>query len=107
MNDVKYDTAIGRMPGFYHMHYVNVLDYFKTDCNAYVMVKKQTTTEVPLFSYKGKDNKIIKWVPIFQEALSRTFKSKGALVYIVQNNSQVPDVRDDLLTANANYGASV
>ena len=36
----------------------------------------------------------------------RTFVSKGPLVYIAQENSEVTDVGDDHLTANSHYGAS-
>ena len=42
------------------MHYVNVLGEFKTDYDAYVLLKKQTSPEVPLVSDKDKENKIIK-----------------------------------------------
>ena len=37
---------------------------------------------------------------------SRTFGSKGVLAYIMQENSDIPDDRDDPLTVNSNYGAS-
>ena len=59
-NDVKYYTAIGRTPEFDNMHYVNVLGEFKTEYGAYVLLKKQTSPEVPLVSDKDKEKKIIK-----------------------------------------------
>ena len=72
----------------------------------YALLKKQTSPEVPLVSNKDKEKKIIKWVPLFEDALSRKFGSKGPLVYIVQYSDNIPDVGDDNLTANAHYGAS-
>ena len=39
------------------MHYVNVLGEFKTECNAYVLLKKNTFPEVPVVSDKDKENK--------------------------------------------------
>ena len=51
-NDVKYYTAIGRTPNFDNMHYVNMLGEFSTGYYAYVLLKKQTSTEVPLVSDK-------------------------------------------------------
>ena len=87
------------------MHYANVLGDFKTDYNDYVLLKKLTSKEVPLVSYEDKDRKIIKWVPLFEESLSRTFGRKCPLVYIVREKSEVPNVRDVILTENSNYGA--
>ena len=65
------------------MHYVNVIGGFKTEYNAYILLKKKTSPEVPLFSDKDKEKKIIRWVPLFENALLRTFGRKGSLVYIV------------------------
>ena len=62
-NAVKYYTAIRRMPKFDNMHYVNVLGEFKTDYNAYVLLKKQNSPGVYLVNDRDKENKIIKWVP--------------------------------------------
>ena len=75
-NDVKYYTAIGWMPAFDNMQYVNVLGYLKTDYDDYVLLKKQTSHEVPLVGDKDKDKKIIKWVSIFEDVISRTFSRK-------------------------------
>ena len=77
-----------------------------TDFDAYVLINKQTSPEVPLVSDKDKDKKIIKWVPLFEEALSHIFGSKYPLVYVVRDHSDVPDVSYDPLTENAHYGAS-
>ena len=88
------------------MHYVNVIGEFNTEYDTYVLLKKQTSPEVPLRSDKDEEKKIINWVPLFEDALSRKFESKGPLVYIVHDNSEVPNVGDNTLTENAHYGAS-
>ena len=51
------------------MNYVNVLGYFKTDYDAYVLLKKNTYPEVTLVSDKDKEKKTIKWVSLFEDAL--------------------------------------
>ena len=88
------------------MNYVNVLGYFKTDQDAYVLLKKNTYPEVTLVSDKDKEKKTIKWVSLFEDALYRTFVSKGTLVYIVLENDDTTDVIYDPLIANAHYGES-
>ena len=105
-NAVKYYTAIGRTANLDNMHYVNVLGEFRTDYDAYVLLNKQSSPEVPLVSDKYTEKKIIKWVPLFEDAFSRIFRSNGPLVYIVRENSEVPDVEDYPLTANVYYVAS-
>ena len=70
------------------------------------MLKKQTFREIPFVSDKDKEKKITKWVPLFEDTMSRTFRGKGPLFYIVRENADVPDVADDPLTANAHCGAS-
>ena len=103
---VKYYTSIDRVPDFDNMHYVDVLSDFKVDYDAYMLLKKQDSPEPPLVSDKDKEKRIIKWVPMFEDALSRTFGSKGPLVYVVRENAAVPDVADDPLDHNAHYGSS-
>ena len=88
------------------MHNVSVIGEFKTDYDAYVLLKKQTYPEVTLVSDKDKQKKIIKWVPLFDDALPRPFGSKGTLVYIAQENSDFPDAISDPLMANEHYYAS-
>ena len=88
------------------MHYINVPGKFNTDYDAYFLLKKQNSPEVPLISDKYKQKKIIKRVPLFEDALLRTSGSKVTLVYIVQENAEVTNVGDYPLTVNANYGAS-
>ena len=61
------------------MHYNNVLAGFKIDYEAYRVLKKQDASDVPLTSDKDKDKKVIKWLPLFDDAMSRTFGTKGLL----------------------------
>ena len=103
---VKYYNAINRIPDFENMHYVDVLSNFKADHDAYVLLKKQTSPETPLVNDKDKEKRIIRWVPLFEDALSRTFGSKGPLVYVIRDNAEVPDVDDDPLDPNAHFGRS-
>ena len=76
------------------MHYVNVIGEFKTDYDVYVLINNKTSPEVPLVSDKYKEKTIIKWVSLFKNALLRTFGSKGPLVFILRDNSEVHDVGD-------------
>lgn len=105
-NAVRFYTSIDRVPDFDNMHYVNVLSDFKIDYDAYMLLKKQDSPDAPLVSDKDKEKRIIKWVPMFEDALSRTFGSKGPLVYVIRDHAAVPDVADDPLDENAHYGSS-
>ena len=80
---MNYYTVIVKAPNFDNMHYYNVIGGFKTKYDSYVLLKKQTSPKVPFVSDKDKEKKIIKWVPLFEDTLSRTFGSNGPLVYIV------------------------
>ena len=88
------------------MHYVNLLGEFKTDYDAYFLLKEKTSPEVTLFRDKDKEKIIIKWFPLFEDALLHIFGRKFPFVYIVRENSEVPDVDDDTLTTNEHYGRS-
>ena len=65
------------------MHYFNVLGEFNTNYNEYVLLKKKTSPEVPLINDKDKEKIIIKWVPLFEDALLCTFGRKCPLCEIV------------------------
>jgi hypothetical protein len=106
MHAMKYYDSIGRAPTDANMHYNNVLSGFKSDYEAYVLLKKQDEPEVPLIQDKDKEKKVIKWSPLFEDALSRTFGSKGPLIYILRESIDVPNEDDDPLEANAHYGSS-
>jgi hypothetical protein len=88
------------------MHYGNVLTGFKTDYEAYSLLKKQDEPDAPVVNDKDKEKKIIKWMPLFEDALSRTFGSKGPLIYVLRENANVPSEVDDPLNPNSHYGQS-
>ena len=105
-NASRYYFSINRALTFGNMHYNNVLDGFKTDYAAYLTLKKQDSPDVPLISDKDKDKKVIKWLPLFDDAMSRTFGAKGPLMYVIRENDAVPEEVDDPLDNNRHYGAS-
>ena len=102
---VKYYTNIGRTPDNTNMHYVNVLSNFKSDHEGYELLKKGDSPDTPLVNDKDKEKKIIKWVPLFEDALSRTFGSKGPLSYVIRDTVAVPAEVDDPLEPDAHYSA--
>lgn len=106
MHAAKYYTSIGRAITAANMHYGNVLTGFKTDYEAYCLLKKQDEPEAPVVNDKDKEKKIIKWMPLFEDALSRTFGSKGPLIYVLRDNAAVPTETDDPLDENCHYGQS-
>lgn len=106
MSAVKYYHAIGRIPNASNMHYANVLNGFKVDFEAYTLLRKQDEPEVPLLNDKDKEKKVIRWIPLFEDALSRSFGSKGPLIYVLRENATVESEADDPLEDNAHYGKS-
>jgi len=99
----KYYTNIGRTPDDSNMHYLNVLSGFKVDYEAYALLKKNDKPDTPMVHDKDKDKKIIKWVPLFEDALSRTFGSKGPLSYVIRETVDVPPEADDPLQADKHH----
>ena len=79
---VRYYTSIGKTPEAANIHYDNILSGFKTDYEAYSLLKKQDEPTAPVVNDKDKGKKIIKWMPLFEDALSRNFGPKGPLIYI-------------------------
>jgi hypothetical protein len=106
MNAVKYYTSVGRTPEAANMHYDNILSGFKTDYEAYCLLKKQDEPTAPVVNDKDKEKKIIKWMPLFEDALSRIFGPKGPLIYILREDVAVPAEADDPLGTNKHYGSS-
>ena len=106
MHAAKYYTSINRTMTTQDMHYANVLSNFKIEWESYEELSKQDEPEVPSIVDKDSDRKIIKWVPIFKDCLSRTYGSKGPLSYILRDDPVVPDETDDPLGINAYYGKS-
>ena len=71
----------GRVPDCNTMNYIKILAAFNTNHDAYSLVCKQDSPDSPFLKNKDKGRKIIKWVPLFEDTLSRIFGSKGPLVY--------------------------
>ena len=55
---------------------------------------------------KDMEKKVIRWAPLFEYALSRTFRCKGPLVYVLREKEAVPTEGEDTLGVNAHNGAS-
>lgn len=106
MRAAKYYDSIGRIPNEANMHYNNILSTFKTDYDAYALLRKQDAPDVPTLSDKDKEKKVIKWAPLFEDTLSRTFGSKGPLIYVIRENAEVPTEADDPLLDGCHYGDS-
>ena len=106
MNAAKYYTSITRVMNANNMHYLNVLSNFQLEWDDYESLQNQDDPTVPSINDKDNDRKVIKWVPIFLDCLSRTFGSKGPLAYVVRDDVAVPTEDDDPLEANSYYGAS-
>ena len=102
---VKYYCYIGRVPDYNNMNYINVLDYFKTDHDAYSLLRKKDSPDTPFVNNNDKEKKIIKWAPLFEDALSCTFWIKGYLVHVIRESAIVPDVTDYPLDSDSHYGA--
>jgi hypothetical protein len=106
MNAAEYYTAIDRTMVPASMHYNTVLKNFKIEWDSYQDLKKQDDPTVPLVNDKDNDRKIIKWVPIFLDCLSRTYGVRGPLAYVLRDDPDVPDQAADPLQASTHYGAS-
>ena len=103
---VKYYRSIGHVADYDNMKYVNILADFKTDNDAYSLLWKQNPPDTRFVSNKDNEKNIIKWVPIFEDALLCTFWSKGILVYVIHESTIVSDVTNDPLDADSHYGAA-
>ena len=106
MNAANYYEAVNRIMTPQNMHYTNVLQSFKIEWETYQDLRDQSEPEVPLINDKDNDRKVIKWVPIFLDCLTRTYGIRGPLVYILRENSAVPTEIDDPLEENSYYGES-
>jgi len=104
---VKYYVSTGRVPDAISMHYAYVLVNFKVDYEAYKKLKKQDTPDIPDVKDNDVDRKIIKWIPIFFDCMSRKYGVKGPLAYVLREKAEVPDVSEDPLLLNEYYGMMV
>jgi hypothetical protein len=55
---------------------------------------------------KDNDRKVIKWVPIFLDCVSRTYGSRGPLAYVLRDTAEVPTELEDPLLQHSYYGQS-
>jgi hypothetical protein len=69
-------------------------------------LRKQDTPTVPLISDKDKDKTVIKWAPLFEDVMSRTFGARGPLMYVIREVVAVPAEVDDPLDPQSYFGAS-
>ena len=105
-NAVVYYQSIGRAMTPATMHYNNVLSIFKVEWEAYSELRDADTPKVPKINDRDTERKVIKWVPIFLDCMSRTYGAKGPLRYVLRENSEIPSELEDPLEVNAHYGAS-
>ena len=96
-----------------NMHYANILSTFKIEWDAYISLKKEDAPKAPAIRDQDNDRKVIKWAPIFQDCLARTYGSRGPLIYVIRDDEAVPSETDDPLgvddaTGNVNsyFGSS-
>ena len=105
-NAAKYYSAIGRVPTTTNMRYTQVLTDFKVEWEAYEELRRSAPPIVPLIEDRHDDRKVIKWSPIFEDVLNRTYGSRGPLAYVVRKNSEVPPEAEDALEDLAYFGRS-
>ena len=106
MNAAEYYTSIGRTMSVPTMHYNNVLKNFKIEWETYQDLRDQDAPEVPLINDKDADRKVIKWVPVFLDCLTRSYGINGPLSYVLRENPLVPTELEDPLQPDSYYGAS-
>ena len=105
-NATAYYTAIGRAMSHEIMHYNKVLKNFKVESETYQNLRDQDEPDVPWISDKDGDCKVIKWVPIFLNSLTRAYGIHGPLVYLVRKDPAVPDKVNYPLEHESYFGAS-
>ena len=69
-------------------------------------MKKEDYTYVPLINDKENDCKVMRWLSIFTDCISRTHGSRGPLVYVIRESSEVPSDVNDTLDADSYHGGS-
>ena len=105
VNAAKYYSSIGRNMIATNMHYGNILAEFKIEWDAYVDLKDQTAPTPPAINDRDKDRTVIKWAPIFEDCLSRTYGSRGPLSYVLREDAAVESEVDDPLGVDDTTGA--
>ena len=105
-NAVVYYQSINRTMTPANMHYNNVLATFKIEWDAYKELRDADEPKIPKINDRDAERKVIKWVPVFLDSMSRTFGVKGPLRYVLRDNVDVADELVDPLDPNAHYGTS-
>ena len=70
-NAAKYYTWIGRNMTLATMHYTNVLSDFKVEWEDYEKLREADEPAIPKINDREAERKVIKWVPIFMDVMSR------------------------------------
>ena len=65
------------------MNYARDLSKFQVDFEHYEKLKKQDAPTVPMMKNTDKEKMMIRWAPIFEECMSRTFGHQGPLSYVL------------------------
>jgi hypothetical protein len=110
----RYYQAIDRTPTTLNMHYTNVLKVFKLEWEAYEAVKSEDDPKIPKINDRDGDRKVIRWAPIFLDALENTHGARGPLRYVLREDPIVPPEASDPLPVHdplagiqgAYYGSS-
>ena len=89
-NAVRYYTSIDRNITPASMHYTNVLADFKVEWEDYEKLQDADEPTIPKVNDRDSERKVIKWVPVFMDVMSRTFGPKGPLSYVLRESSDVP-----------------
>ena len=89
-NAVKYYKLVSRTPYLYNMSYTHVLSKFQIDFETYEKLKKQDAPKVPVVKESDANKKIINWVPVFEDCMTRTFGLLGPLSYVLRKEAEVP-----------------
>jgi hypothetical protein len=85
----RYYQAINRTPTTLNMHYTNVLKVFKLEWEAY--------EKIPKINDRDGDRKVVRWAPIFLDALEYTHGARGPLRYVLREDPIVPPEANDPL----------
>ena len=78
-----------------------MLKHFKVEWETYEDLINRDAPNVPLISDKENDRKVIKWVPMLQDCLTRSYGIHGPLSYICRDDPEVPEEINDPLPADS------
>ena len=67
-------------------------------------LKKDSAPEAPSINDNDNDRKVIKWDPIFNDCLSRTFGHRGPLSYVLYEDTAVTEEAYDPLKVDTTTG---